>query len=784
MRAVRLVPALVAATALLAPATASAQALPPSLTVDTNYAFSGVAKHDFTVTPGISEDTARGAAVDSGLDRHYAVGSGTTADEDIAVVARRSNGSLDSTFAGDGALALGITPGERDFGTAIAVLPDHRLRVLGATDTGTGYDLVLIGLLPNGNPDPAFGGGDGSVVFPVDDLSTADDFPARMAIADDGRIAVVGWTELIDDEAFVAVRDADGAPASFGDEGAVLLGELGDQRGVDVTWHARGPVALVQDDDESKLRAFEADGDDDPLFSGDGELTLAPDGHDADAGGLTAYGGWLWTTGSVEVAGDDDAFVSRVDFAGAGLQSRLFDMRGSVFPANQQVASAGLDLDVALGEPDTLVIGGSVTTDRGTEIAAAAFNGLSGALSAMQSGDAVISVPGQGLAEGVAAGANGVVALAGTLTDFSVETGSGSNDTSIGMARLVVDAEKQCDLSLTVAAPLELVIRGTAPAGVSLVARNGGQRACGGNISVPAPYSMTPGTLETGKLQPGESVTMGANLARPLPFPVEDTLAFTLSSPTDAAQGDNMAQLHVAFMFCDLRLVAAETPRFVGNEGTRRFGFSVRNVGTEACRATSIAVSGQGARAGGRAERYTVPAGQSVTDEMQVRLRRRGARVGSPALIAFTAHDAADLLPGDNSLARAPMIVRAGDTNARRPKGGRRFSGRAKDGRARGVRKRMLRLARVEIAVLKAGKGCRWLSSRVGDLRRVRPGRGGACNEPVWVRANGTSDWRLRLRRKLPDGRYTLFTRAVTRNGVSEGNFGFGDGNKLRFRVR
>jgi hypothetical protein len=780
-------PALAAAAALIAPATASGQALPPSLTVDTNYAFSGVAKHDFTVSAGISEDTARGAAVDSTLDRHYAVGSGTTADEDIAVVARRSSGSLDTSFAGDGALALGITPGERDFGTAIAVLPDRRLRVLGATDTGTGYDIVLAGLLPNGNPDPTFGGGDGVVVFPVDDLSTADDFPTRMAIADDGRIAVTGWTELLDEEPFVAVREADGAPAGFGDAGAVILNELDDQRGVDVAWHARGPVALIEegDGDAAKLRALEDDGDDDVLFSDDGELTLAPGGHAADPGGLTAYGGMFWMTGSVEVVtGDQDAFVARVDSAGSGLQSRLFDMRGTVFPANQQVSSHGQDLDVALGEPDTLVIGGSVVTDRGTEIGAAAFNGLAGALSAMQTGDAVIAVPGQGLAEGVAAGANGVVALAGTLTDFSLETGSGSNDTSIGMARLLVDAEKQCDLSLAIAAPLELVLRENAPAGVSLVARNGGQRACGGSISVPAPYSMAPGTLETGKLQPGQSVTLGAIIGRPAPFPVDDTLAFTLSSPTDVAQGDNVAQLHVAFMFCDLRLVAAETPRFIGTEGTRLFGFSVRNAGTETCRATSIGVAGLGARAGGRAERYTVPAGQSVTDELQVRLRRRGARVGSRALIAFTARDAAELLPGDNSVARQPMVVRPGDTRARRPEGGRRFRGTAENGRARGVRKRMLRLAHVEIAVLKAGKGCRWLSSRAGDLRRVRAGRGGACDEKVWVRATGTGDWRLRLRRKLPDGRYTMFSRAVTRNGVAEGEFTFGDGNKRRFRLR
>ena len=290
---------------------------------------------------------------------------------------------------------------------------------------------------------------------------------------------------------------------------------------------------------------------------------------------------------------------------------------------------------------------------------------------------------------------------------------------------------------------------------------------------------MAPATLETGKLAPGQSVTLNALVGRPAPYPVDDTLAFTLSSPTDVAPGDNIARLHVAFAFCDLRLVVTGAPRFIGNEGTRLFGFTVRNAGTETCRATSIGVSGAGARSG-RADRYAVPAGQSVTDELEVRLRR-GARVGQPALIAFTASDAAELLPGDNVAARSPRVVRPGDSRARRPTGARRFSGTAENGRARGVRKRMLRIAHVEIAVRKAGNGCRWLSSSDGDLRKVARSE---CNDPVWVRVNGTSDWSLRLRRKLPDGRYTLFTRAVTRNGVSEAKFGFGDGNKLSFRVR
>jgi hypothetical protein len=753
MRAIRLLPALAAAAALLGPATASGQALAPSLTVDTNYAFSGIAPFDFEVGE-VAVDAANGAAIDAALGRHYAVGrtEPSPGDGKIAVVARRSDGELDTAFTSDTGA----------FATDIVVLPNGHLRILGGTDSGS---VVLLGRLPSGQPDPSFGDPDGSVTITV---GTGDAVPARMALDEAGRIAIAGYTDTVGGkDAFVSVHQSDGTPLGLGE-----VGGLGDQRGVDVAWRPAGPVVLVQNGGKAQLHAFDANGAPDAAFAAN-----VPDTIGTEAGGLIAYGGRLWATGATDAGGDTDALVARVNAEGSGLQSRKFDMRGTAFPGGQQVSSRGLDLDVVRGEPDTLVVVGSALTDR-PKWGAAAFNGLDGDLAAMQAADAVLHVDGgEGKAVAVAAGANGVAALAGT-----VELDSGNS--SIGMARLLVDAEKQCDLALSIPRPLELVLRGSGPSAVTLVARNGGKRACGGSISVPAPYSMSPATLETGKLAPGQSVTLGASVSRPAPFPVEDTLAFTLNSPTDVAQGDNVARVHVAFMFCDLRLVATGAPRFIGTEGTRLFGFSVRNAGTETCRATSIGVTGQGARTGGGAERYTVPAGQSVTDELRVRLRRRGARPGQRALIAFTAQDAAELLPGDDVVAHGPMVVRPGDSRARRPTGGRRFSGTAENGRARGVRKRMLRLDRVEIAVRKAGKGCLWLSSRAGDLRRVTPGRGGACDEPVWVRAKGNSDWSLRLRRKLPKGRYTLFTRAVTRNGVAEGDFGFRDGNMRRFRLR
>jgi hypothetical protein len=314
---------------------------------------------------------------------------------------------------------------------------------------------------------------------------------------------------------------------------------------------------------------------------------------------------------------------------------------------------------------------------------------------------------------------------------------------------------------------------------------NAGKRACAGTITAPAPYAMAPATIPTGKLGPGASVVLTALLGYTATFPADDTVAFSLLSPTDAQPGDNVVKLHVLFSYCDLELHFTGAPKVLGKEGARRFEFSVRNLGTATCSRANISVGGTGRRitAG---ESYTVPAGQSVTDEFDVGLRRT-ARVGGRAGVVFTAIAKDDVRAGNNSITASPKVVRAGDTNAQRPDAGKRFHGTAKRGGGAGVRKRTLEVARVEIAVRKRGRGCHWLSDAGGRLRKVVTGAKGACDEPVWVktrtRGKHKSAWSLQLRRALPKGRYTLLSRAVLVNGVPEGAFSAKDHNKVNFSV-
>lgn len=796
----RLAGALAVAAALVAPAPAGAQAAAPSLTVDTSYAFAGVSAYDFTPGAGVSPDVAAGAAADAGLDRLYAVGttaSGATGTA-VAIVARTAAGSLDQTFAGDGSLALPVRSPASARGADIVVLPDHRLRVVGTVDTGVpglpDLDVVVLGLRPDGSPDTDFGT-NGVVTFGVGPAGTPD-VATGLAVDAAGRLAITGGTGTgAAETTFVAVREPDGSAAAFGTGGVVPADAPGDaDRGADVVWGPRGPLVLTALGSQAAptgavVQAFTATGAPDGGFSGDGVLPLDTGGTATTAGALALAAGRVWATGGSVVGSDTDAYLVRADLDGGDVQLRRFDMRGSTFPASTQVATAGTALTAVPGDPETLVVGGETATDSGTEVSAAAFNLLDGPVAGMQATDVVIPVDGQGSTTGIAPAGAGSVALTAALRDFSTQTGSGSNDTSIGMGRLLVDAEKRCDLRLTITGPLELRLRGRNPGAVALSVVNTGQRACSGTIAATAPFALAGQPVATGRVAPGATVALpGAVTYAPTALPARGQLELVLDAPGDVAPGDNVARVGVRFAYCDLRLRRFSGPASLPTEGRTTLGFSIANRGTAKCRTAGITVAQPGVRTDKRTA-YTIPAGQSVTEDVTVRLARR-TRPGRKLALAYTVPVAGDARPADNVRRVRGAAVRPGDTDARTPTGRRLLSGRARAGRAAGVPRRTLRVRRVQVAlqfVAKRGRkarSCRWLAAARGSTQRVRPGARGRCDTPVWVTVRGTKRWSLKLRRRLPAGRFKLLSRAILVNGVTESVFSRRDGNQRTFTVR
>jgi hypothetical protein len=108
--------------------------------------------------------------------------------------------------------------------------------------------------------------------------------------------------------------------------------------------------------------------------------------------------------------------------------------------------------------------------------------------------------------------------------------------------------------------------------------------------------------------------------------------------------------------------------------------------------------------------------------------------------------------------AGAPTSAFAGRQRSTR----RRFvlRGRASDVGCAGARRR---LRRVEVALARrVGHRCRYLR------RNARFGRAASCARRTFLRARGTTRWRLVRRRHFPRGRYVAYVRGVDRSGNVE----------------
>lgn len=112
--------------------------------------------------------------------------------------ARADPGSLDKFFAGDGrqtAFPQGTT------GYAVAIDKQGRIVVAGYTLTAK-TDFALARFLPNGNPDPDFGGGDGRVTTNLG----GTDYAFDVALQSDGKIVVAGERDKANGSQFAVVR--------------------------------------------------------------------------------------------------------------------------------------------------------------------------------------------------------------------------------------------------------------------------------------------------------------------------------------------------------------------------------------------------------------------------------------------------------------------------------------------------------------------------------------------------------------------------------------------------
>lgn len=201
----------------------------PNGTLDTSFDGDGTVTTDMAVDSSNSIDGAR--AVDVQADGKIVLGGNAyhtgTNEDDIVMARYNADGTLDTTFDGDGKVRL--RQPDYQYISALKIQPDGKIAAVGSVgrfstfngNTFVNYDYAAMRFNSNGTPDTTFDSdGIASVVF--------GDFPdpaSAMILQPDGKIIAVGSHDRTLNRPVPAMTrfNADGSlDSTFGDNGKVI----------------------------------------------------------------------------------------------------------------------------------------------------------------------------------------------------------------------------------------------------------------------------------------------------------------------------------------------------------------------------------------------------------------------------------------------------------------------------------------------------------------------------------------------------------------------------------
>jgi len=154
------------------------------------------------LTPVLDSDDFALAVAIQPDGKIVAAGLAVTGADDIAVVRYNTDGSLDTTFDGDGKATFSILVGFNDIANAVAIQPDGKIVLAGSTNNGSDDDFAVIRLNPNGSLDSTFNA-IGISTFAILDN---DDVANAVVLQPDGKIVIAGFTDNGQDTDFAAAR--------------------------------------------------------------------------------------------------------------------------------------------------------------------------------------------------------------------------------------------------------------------------------------------------------------------------------------------------------------------------------------------------------------------------------------------------------------------------------------------------------------------------------------------------------------------------------------------------
>ncbi|MGV3661370.1 MAG: choice-of-anchor D domain-containing protein [Prosthecobacter sp.] len=326
-------------------------------TLDTSFGTGGVV----VTRIGTSSDRIYSLALQSDGKILAAGYSYNGVDYDFALVRHHPNGTLDTTFDGDGIVT---TPVGTDDEYALRVLlqPDGKIVLTGQT-LGTNWDFAAVRYTSAGALDTTFGAG-GKVVTQI---GTGDDIAYGAALQADGKI-VLGGGAVMANEDFAVVRYlANGTlDPSFGTGGKVttVIG-TGVDRAYEVMVQPDGKILLggyMAGNDFAMVR-HNSDGTLDTTFGTGGKVAM-PIGTAGDVGYAYALlpDGKILAAGYSAVTGNNND-VSVARFTAAGALDTGFDGDGKTFWAVTPGNFSDVGRAIAVHADGSIAIAGYTSND-------------------------------------------------------------------------------------------------------------------------------------------------------------------------------------------------------------------------------------------------------------------------------------------------------------------------------------------------------------------------------------------------------------------------------------
>jgi uncharacterized delta-60 repeat protein len=295
---------------------------------------------------------------------------------DLALSRYNSNGSLDTTFSGDGKVNTDFGAGDNGSFGGIAIQSGGKIVVAGYMHNGSNYDFAVYRFNANGILDTTFSV-DGMVNTGFG--SGRIDFAYDLAIQSGGKIVLSGYTCDSSEENcnFAVARfNANGTlDTTFSADGKVTTEFGGEDYGLGVVVQSNGKIVVAgrnwisSDDSRLALVRYNTNGSLDTTFSGDGKVLTNPTPGVPDS----MRGLAIQTDGKIVVVGEkgndgsrdfilarynsngslDNTFSGNgwltTDFGGDDYASDIaIQANGRLVVAGRTNAGAGADWDFAL----------------------------------------------------------------------------------------------------------------------------------------------------------------------------------------------------------------------------------------------------------------------------------------------------------------------------------------------------------------------------------------------------------------------------------------------------